>query len=186
MLVIKIPEQEVFDENKDSSSNEKGQFVKVGPWTLQLEHSLISISKWESTWEKPFLAKKEKTSQEWSDYIKCMTVTPNVNPMAYNCLTQDDIAKIMDYINAKMTATTFVNDQDDPSNDVITNEIIYYSMIEIGIPAEFEKWHLNRLLTLIRVCNLKRGKQKKMSKADIIARNKKINDERRKKYNTRG
>lgn len=178
MLNIVVPDQEFFNEETQEFFTLKGQ-------TLQLEHSLVSLSKWESKWNKPFLSKNEKTLKETIDYIKCMTITQNVKPYIYDMLTNENILDINKYIDSPMTATTF-NVQNTPSREIITSEIIYYWMISLNIPLECQKWHLNRLLTLIRVCNLKNAPSKKMSKKEIISRNAALNAARRKKLNTKG
>ena len=180
MLNIKIPATEVFDEIK-------GEFLTVKEQTLQLEHSLISISKWESKWNKPFLSNADKTSEEVIDYIKCMTLSPNISDDVYRCLSQSNIKTINDYIDAPMTATTFSEDKNGKRNrEVITAELIYYWMIALQIPFECQKWHLNRLLTLVRVCNVKNQPPKKMSKRDVMSRNARLNAARRQQLNTKG
>lgn len=178
MLNIVVPDQEFFNEETQEFFTLKGQ-------TLQLEHSLVSLSKWESKWNKPFLSKNEKTSKETIDYIRCMTITQNVKPYIYDMLTNENILDINKYIDSPMTATTF-NVQNTPSREIVTSEIIYYWMISLNIPLECQKWHLNRLLTLIRVCNLKNVPSKKMSKKEIMSRNAALNAARRKKLNTKG
>ena len=180
MLQITIPASEQWDEQKQELINTKEQ-------TLQLEHSLVSLSKWESKWCKPFLAKTEKTYEETLDYIKCMTITQNVNPDVYNNLTRENIEKINEYIAAPMTATFISDDKNGKgSNEVVTSELIYYWMIALQIPSEYQKWHLNRLLTLIKVCNIKNSPPKKRSKREIMSRNAALNAARRQQYNTRG
>lgn len=179
MLTITIPSVEMWDEKRE-------QFVYMQETTLDLEHSLVSLSKWESKWEKPFLSSKDKTEEEVSDYIKCMTLTPNVNPIVYTCLTADNISTIMNYINAPMTATTFNDTSNRPGRETITAELIYYWMIALNIPFECQGWHLNRLLTLIKVCNIKNTPPKKRSKRDIMSRNAALNAARKKQLNTRG
>ena len=156
--------------------------------TLQLEHSLVSLSKWESKWCKPYISKKDKTDEEALDYIKCMTVNRNVDPEVYERLTTENIKQINEYINAPMTATTISDRKGGKvNNEVITAELIYYWMISLQIPVEkFEKWHLNRLITLIRVFDVKNGPQKKMSKREIMSRNAELNAARRQQLNTKG
>lgn len=182
MLSITIPAMEKYDE-----ANNK--FVKVKEQTLSLEHSLVSLSKWESKWHKPFLG-KDKTYEETIDYIKCMTLTQNVDPRVYNDLTQSIVNQIVDYIHDSMTATWFSDDKKTSTgkvhNETITSELIYYWMITLNVPVEFQKWHLNRLLTLIKVCNLKNAPQKKLSKRELIARNRALNNARRQAANSRG
>lgn len=180
MLQITIPATEQFNE-------ETNEFVTTKAQTLQLEHSLISLSKWESKWCKSFIDSKDKTTEETLDYVRCMTLTSNVKPEVYQCLTQQNIADINAYIDAPMTATVFNNMGDKGGQkDVITSELIYYWMIANNIPFECEKWHLNRLITLIRVCNIKNAPPKKMSKRDIMSRNAALNAARRQKMNSRG
>ena len=180
MLTITIPETEEFNEAT-------GEFVYTKAQTLQLEHSLVSISKWESKWCKPFLGKQEKTSEEVIDYIKCMTLNKNISDDVYNCLTQSNITAINEYIGAPMTATYFSNNERGKRNsEQITSELIYYWMIALNIPFECQKWHINRLLTLIRVCNVKNAPPKKMSKREIISRNAALNAARRQQLNTKG
>lgn len=180
MLTITVPGGELYDE-----ANEL--FIEVKPQTLQLEHSLISLSKWESKWHKPFLSKFDKSAEETLDYVRCMTVTPGVDPMVYARLTNENIATINEYIDNPMTATTFSNTQKGGSSgEQVTSEVIYYWMIALTIPFECEKWHLNRLLTLIRVCDAKNKPPKKMSKREIMSRNAALNAARRKKLGTKG
>lgn len=181
MLYVTVPSVELWDEAKE-------EFVKTKEQTLQLEHSLVSISKWEAKWCKVFLSKKEKTYEETIDYIKCMTITQNVSPDTYKYLSKDNIEQINDYISAPMTATWFSEDKSGSrsSSEQVTSELIYYWMIAFNIPFECQKWHLNRLLTLIRVCNIKNKPAKKMSKSDIMRRNASLNAARRKQLNTNG
>lgn len=180
MLIITVPGTEMFDEAKQ-------EFVTEGDVTLKLEHSLVSLSKWESLYEKPFLGKNEKTTGEVLDYIKFMTITPNVSPEVYQNLSEGNITEINTYIDAKMSATWFNDPPGAPaSRDVITAELIYYWMITFQIPFECERWHLNRLFTLIRVCNIKQAKPKKMSRAEMVARNRELNAQRRAQLGTKG
>lgn len=180
MLQITIPGIELWDESREIFTQTKEQ-------TLQLEHSLVSLSKWESKWGKAFLSKQEKTYEETIDYIKCMTITQNVDPNVYNHLSKSIIDKITEYIEAPMTATYFSKEQSSGnSREQVTSELIYYWMIALNIPFECQKWHLNRLLTLIRVCNIKNQPPKKMSKRAIMSRNAALNAARKKQLNTRG
>lgn len=181
MLRLVVPiSPEGWDEKKE-------EFVEAKTQVLQLEHSLISLSKWESKWCKPFLSNGQKTEEEIMDYIKNMTLTPNVDPDVYLHLSAENYREIDAYINAPMTATTFYEDKNSKrSRDIITAELIYYWMIALNIPFECQKWHLNRLLTLVRVCNLKNAPPKKMSKRDIMSRNAQLNAARRKQFNTKG
>lgn len=181
MLQITIPSTELWDENKQ-------EFVTIKEQVLQLEHSLVSVSKWEAKWCKVFLSKKEKTYEETIDYIKCMTITQNVNPDVYKYLTKENIDKINEYILAPMTATWFSDEKGGTSGsrEQITSELIYYWMLSFNIPFECQKWHLNRLLTLIRVCSIKNKDPKKMSRREIMSRNAALNAARKKQLNTRG
>lgn len=180
MLVITIPATELFDDKTQ-------EFISTPEKTIQLEHSLVSLSKWESKWNKPFLSKEQKTVAETIDYIKCMTITQNVDPTIYNSLSNKNIEEINKYIDAPMTATTFSNsNQTSKSREIVTSELIYYWMIALNIPMECQKWHLNRLLTLIRVCNIKNTPPKKMSRREIMSRNSALNAARRKQLNSSG
>ena len=180
MLRIIVPSTEMWDE-----VNEK--FVDSKEHVLQLEHSLVSLSKWESKWCKPFLSKENKTFEETIDYIRCMTINQNIPDEVYNCLTGENIREINEYISAPMTATRFSNDVTGKgSREQITSELIYYWMIALNIPFECQKWHINRLLTLIRVCNIKNHPSKKMSRREIMNRNTALNAARRKKLRTNG
>ena len=181
MLTIFVPAKEVWDEKSE-------QFITTNACTLQLEHSLVSLSRWEAKWCKAFLSEfVEKTDEEAIDYIRCMTIN-HVTSDVYYALSSDDIQKIADYINAPMTATTFSDQQKyGPRNrDVVTSELIYYWMVALQIPFECQKWHLNRLLTLIQVCNIKNQPPKKMKRADILSRNASLNAARRAKLGTKG
>lgn len=180
MLYIEVPlENEKWDDNKQ-------EFIEPKKQILQLEHSLVSLSKWESKWCKPFLS-SNKTDDEILDYIKCMTVTPNVNPLVYNYLTGINIQEIVDYINSPMTAATFPKDNKTKSSrEIVTADLIYYWMISLQIPFECQKWHLNRLLALIRVCDIKNSPPKKRSRSEIAAEYARINAARRKQYKTKG
>lgn len=180
MLQITIPAVEMWDERTE-------EFVYPKEQTIQLEHSLLSLSKWESKWGKPFLSKNKLTDEETLDYIRCMTLNHNVPPDTYARLTKENIDQIVDYIGAPMTATTFREDPNAKKNrEIITAELIYYWMIAAGIPNEYEKWHLNRLITLIRVCGIKNAPPKKMSTSEIMRRNAALNASRLAKHNTRG
>ena len=179
MLQLTIPANEVWDE-------EKQEFVYIKEQTLRLEHSLVSLSKWESKWCKSFFAREDKTYEETIDYIKCMTLNQHIDPDVYRYLTNQNIKDINEYIAAPMTATTFSDNRRGGPREQITSELIYYWMIALNIPFECQKWHLNRLLTLIRVCNIKNQPPKKMSKNEIRSRNAALNAARRKRLNSKG
>ncbi len=156
--------------------------------TLSLEHSLVSVSKWEAKWHRSYINKGPKTTEELADYVRCMTLTQNVDPNVYTALSTMPqlLGKVSAYINESMTATTFPKNNKPPNREIITSEIIYYWMVSYNIPFECQKWHLDRLLTLIHVCNVKNGPQRKMSHREIIERNRSLNAARRKRLNTRG
>ena len=180
MLPITIPATEQWDERTE-------QFVYTKEQTIQLEHSLVSLSKWESKWCKPFLFTPNKTDEEVMDYIRCMTITQNVDPNTYNCLTDEHIRAIDEYIRAPMTATTFKEDKSAKRNqEIVTAEIIYYWMSALQIPFECRKWHLNRLLTQIRVHSIKNAPPSKMSKRETISQYAAMNAARKKQLNTKG
>ena len=180
MLIINTEETELF--------NDDGlEFTKIKPHTLQLEHSLISVHKWEARWHKPFMGKDNKSDEEVIDYIRCMTMSSNVDPNVYGVLGKNNIEKIREYIDDSMTATWFSEKSNKShAEEVITAELLYYSMIALQIPFECRKWHLNQLITLIRVCNDKNTPSKKMSKRDILARNAALNAKRRAALNSKG
>ena len=189
MLRIKVKGVESWDYQNETFI--KPPFDEV---TLVLEHSLISLSKWESKWKKPFLNNKKDahTPEETMDYIKCMTVNTNVNPEVYNYLTEENIKAIEEYVADPMTATT-INNRDPNAiagrgrkQEIITSEIIYYWMFTFNIPMECEQWHLNRLLTLINVISIENAPKKKMSRQQLAAQNKLLNQQRRAKLGTRG
>lgn len=181
MLRIQIPEQEFYDESSE-------EFIKVKAQTLVMEHSLISLSKWEAKWKKPYLSDDPKSKEEIYDYFRCMTVGAVPEDYVYRALSADNIKEIADYINDPMTATTIYEFDKKPHNkSIVTSELIYYWMIAQNIPPEYEKWHLNRLLMLIKVCSIKNNpKQRKMSRQEIARQNRAINAARRKKYGTKG
>lgn len=188
MLNIVIPGVEYFDEKQNC-------FVEVKTTKLQLEHSLFSIEKWEAKWHKPFYNwSEEKTEEERIDYIRCMTITQNVDPKIYHLIPNQVKKQIEEYMNDPMTATWFRKEEGKPRNrEVITSEIIYWWMFAQGIPLECQKWHINRLLTQIRVCSEKNkessdpksGKRKRMSRKSLADR-KSLNQSRKSELNSRG
>lgn len=179
MLEITIPAGEMFDETTS-------EFIECPGKTIKLEHSLVSVSKWEAKHHKPFLKREEKSSEEVLDYIKCMTVTQNVDDKVYAFLSSENLKTIMSYIENPMTATKVPNVGGGPSRETVTSELIYYWMTAYNIPSEYQKWHLNRLMALIEICAFKNAPQKKMSKSQILSRNRSLNAARRAKYNTKG
>lgn len=181
MLKLEVPGGEWYNEKTEQFETTKSQI-------LLLEHSLLSISKWESKWHKPFLSTSEKTFNESMDYVRCMTINKDVDPLIYETLTSDLYAKINSYIDDKMTATWFSKPPGNgrASREIITAEIIYYWMVTLGIPFECEKWHLNRLLTLIQVCNEKNAPAQKMGRKEQMAQQRALNAARRSRMRSRG
>lgn len=179
MISIDVVLEESFDDETQT-------FIVTESRTIKLEHSLVSLSAWESKWEKPFLGDSKKTVKETIDYIRCMLLG-DVDDDILDSLSQKNIDDISDYINSKRTATYIDSgDSKGPSREIITSEVIYHWMISHNIPFECQHWHLNRLMTLIQVCNIKNQPEKKMSKSEIMRRNKELNDARKAKLNTKG
>lgn len=180
MLQVTVPEQELFDE-------ETNRFTYIKEAKLNLEHSLISVSKWESKWHKPFLTEEYKTNEEIIDYIRCMTVNTAVNPNVYKGITNKIISQVNEYIQDSMTATWFSDDPNTPkSKKIITSEVIYGWMVGFNIPFECEKWHINRLITLIRVCEINNSPKKTMPMAKNIEDRRSLNEKRKREMNTKG
>lgn len=180
MHVVHIPAVELFNE-------ETNEFITYNPVDITIEHSLISISKWEAKWHKPFISRNDLTREETIDYIRFMTLTQNVNPDIYNYIPDSELQKIKDYMEDPMTATKFNDDPVGTGKPVsktrfTTSEEIYFDMIEFNIPQEYAKWHINRLMTLIRFCGEKKKPPKKMSSKDRSS----LNKARRAKYHSRG
>lgn len=181
MLKLYLPKREMFNE-------ETNEFVYDGKdITLTLEHSLVSVSRWESKWKEPFLSSKGMSLAQSLDYIKCMTITQNVDPDVYRRITDVEMQQVNEYMNDPMTATTFSKEPPGKANkEIITSEIIYYWMFKLGIPLECQKWHFNRLMTLIKVCSIKEAPPKKMSKNEIFNQNRMLNQARRKALHSKG
>jgi len=167
-------------------NKETEEFFTLPETKIVIEHSLVSISKWESKWHKPYLSKEQKTSEQVLHYIKCMTITQNVNDSIYLAMPSSAINEIVEYIEDPATAT-IINDPKDNKlhNEIITSELVYYWMFKLGIPKECEKWHFNRLLTLIRVYGAK-DNPKKMSKNEILNQNRSLNKLRRSQFKSKG
>lgn len=179
MLTIIVPGVDLFDETVK-------EFKTSEDFTLDLEHSLASLSKWEQTFEKPFLGKAPKTTAEVVGYVKCMTLTQGVPAEVYVRLSPENFEAVNTYINLPMTATWFSEDKRPPSREIITSELIYYWLIALQIPLECETWHLNRLFTLIKVVGLKNQTGKKMSKSQVLRQQHDLNEQRRAELGTRG
>lgn len=180
MLTIHVPSAKFWDEEKEV-------FIRTKDTTLKMEHSLISISKWEAKWHIPFY-ETEKTAEQVMSYLQCMTLNQDVDPLVYGALTVEQVNEINAYISDSMTATKIYSEDDKPgtNNQKITSELIYYWMIKFGIPESFEKWHLNRLLMLIRVISEEEKPKKKLSQRELMARHKAINAKRRAERKSRG
>lgn len=180
MLKIYVPSKDLFD-------NRTGEFIYVTGGDVTLEHSLFSIAQWESKWKKPFLTPRQPlTPEESVDYVRCMVVDGTADWGAYNFITDETMRQIQEYINDPMTATTFGKTNDPPNREIITAEILYWQMTVLGIPIEFEKRHLNQLLTLIKVCSIKNSPKKKMSRKEIYKRNRELNAARKRQLHTKG
>lgn len=178
-LELVIPENEYY--NRDTR-----EFISIPEQHLRLKHSLVSISKWEAKWKIPFLSKQPKTREQSLDYIKIMTITQNVNPLVYEFLPDNIMGKIQQYIDDPMTATVIKTQSKPGGQKVITSEVIYSWMVSYNISKEYEKWHLNRLLTLIQILNIENSPKKKMGKNSVYQRNQALNDARRAKAHSRG
>lgn len=185
MLTLNIKEKESFNDKTN-------EFEHYNACSLCLEHSLVSLSKWESKWHKSFLNTEKKTNEELIDYIKCMTLTQNVDPRIYSILSIDNINEINSYISNPMTATTFQENIPEGAKtnkkEIITSEVIYFWMVSYQIPFECQKWHLNRLLTLIKICSIKNsnGKDDKRSKKSVLSSYKALNMARKQALHSRG
>lgn len=180
MLELKVEGMEFFNDDTQ-------EFYTVAPVTLRLEHSLVSVSKWESKWKIPFLSARDLSIEQSRDYIKCMTINQHVDPLVYASLTNSHMEAVNNYIKEERTATTFNERQVGPPNrQVITSELIYFWMAQYNIPFECQKWHLSRLLTLIRIASIKNAPDKKMSKRAVMSKNASLNAARRKAMHTKG
>lgn len=186
MITITIPEREIFIDEEDGSTS----LVRIPGTKLQLEHSLISLRKWESIWHKAFLSKRDKTLEEIISYIKCMTINVVTDERVYEFLPRDAVNKIINYLEDPYSATTFRDPEkligaQKNSKEIVTAETIYWWLIALNIPVEFQKWNLNQLLTLIKFVNAKNN-PKKMNKADTAKMYAELNRQRRSQWNTKG
>lgn len=186
MLVLSIPARELYDSVRD-------EIIRIPAHTLELEHSLVSISKWESKWKKPFFSSDQKTREQLIDYIRCMTIRPSGLPrLIYAMLNQEELKQIDDYINDSMTATWFTTPKDKEGvakpkrQRAITSELIYSWMAMLNIDWSCEKWHINRLFVLIQCIEEQQKPPTKMSAGEIRTRNASLNAMRRKKFNSKG
>jgi len=180
MLKIIVPGGEYFNEVDQV-------FIDVDDFELELEHSLISLSKWESKYEKPFLGFDTKTPEEVMGYVDAMILNPIYPDDVLTRFTEENLDEINKYIESKQSATTFGQmPERRGTGETITSELIYYWMVAFQIPFECEYWHLNRLFALIRVCNIKNAPAKKMSSSEIAARNRELNARRKAQFNTKG
>src|SRR5215203_1320998 len=180
MLRILVRGEEFFNEEDET-------FISVGDVTLDLEHSLISLSKWESIHQKPFLGVEKKTSEEILSYVKAMVLNDVDFDALVPLFSQENFNDINSYIESKQSATTFGVMPERPGRgEVITSELIYYWMVAFNVPFECETWHLNRLFALIRICNIKNSKPRRMSKHELASRNRDLNMQRRNQLNTPG
>ena len=178
-LPITIPAQEAWDEAKE-------EFVQIKETKLLLEHSLLSVSKWEEKWHKPFLSKDKKTPEELLDYIRCMTISSNIDPEVYKYLTPQNIREVNAYIEDPATATWFSDTDKKQNREIVTSEIIYYWITTFRINWKVEKWHLNRLLALIRVMSIKNTPEKERSVAEINKEYHDLNEMRKKRFHSTG
>lgn len=175
---IRINKQELWDSQKE-------EFVYIDEQVLTFNHCLVSLHEWEQKYKKPFM-KSDKTKDEVLDYLRIMCVTKNVDPMIFKCLPDEVIKELNEYINDPMTATTFGKDNTPPNREVVTAELIYYWMIKLNIPVEFQYWHFNSLVTLIRVCSIKENPPKKLSRNQLLSRNRALNEQRLRSMKTTG
>lgn len=181
MLRIEVPEMELFNDKTN-------EFFMIGGVSLQMEHSLVSLSSWESKWHIPLLGKEDKTKEQMLDYVRCMTLTEDVDPITYRYLPNDLFSKIVDYIHDPATATTIHSIQKTVGGkkETITAEIIYYWMVTLGVPGEYETWNLNRLFTLLSVISIKNSPQKKIGRREAAEWRAAENARRRAKYHSKG
>lgn len=194
MFEITIPGEELWDARR-------AEFTSTKAVTLRLEYSLVSLSKWESKWHIPFFDDSmEKTPEQMQDFVRCMTVTQGVDPTVYARLTVENLNAIYRYMEDPMTATWFAGEgrpgekyqngtakrrarrRPPGTGKVLTSEVLYSRMFQAGVSIECERWHLNRLMTLIRVCQEEQAPPRKMSRKDALRQRRELNAARMKKY----
>lgn len=181
-IVVTIPDQEGWD-------SEKEEFINIKGCTIRMKHSLLSISKWEMKWKKPFLKPGyQMTEEETVDYYKCMTITQNVDPGVYEFISPLDKRRIADYISTPLSAYSPVNKKGGGSKKPIVSERLYFWMTAYNIPSSYEKWHLSRLINLLEIAAEENSpdKSKKMPTGEIYRQNHELNQMRRKAMHTRG
>lgn len=182
MLRLIVSGQEFYDEINE-------EFVTFDDVVLELEHSLASLSKWESKFGKPFLSSSDKTDEEVIAYIEFMVLSDNLSKEVYDRISKQNLDEINDYISSEQSATTFSDTSQQRGKgreEIVTSELIYYWMLSYNVPFECENWHLNRLFALLRICNIKNSKQRKMSRSEIAARNRDLNAQRKASLGTSG
>lgn len=179
MLEITIPGGERW-------SDRENRFYYPKETTIRLEHSLVSLSKWEAKWEIPFIGNRNLTYEQNCDYVQCMNMTQNVSSEVFEFIPPETLAEIRQYVDKKMTATTISNTTGRKSRETVTSEVIYCWMTELGIPFECQKWHLNRLITFIQVCQIRKAPQKKYRGSDLLRRNYELNELRKKQWGSNG
>lgn len=181
-MPLHFPKAAFWDDKKE-------EYIYTKETTIVVEHSLVSLSRWESKWKKAFLTKKDKSVGELADYVRCMTITQNVDPLIYMSMTTEMIDSIVKYIDDPMTATHFSRmvDEQPTRSEVVTSELIYYWMVKFGIPFNpCQKWHLNRLLALIETCSRKEGGNPKKMDASFLTARSKLNADRRSRLKSKG
>ena len=188
-----VPKREYFD-------NRTQEFITIGeqripPIRLQLEHSLKSIARWEAKWHRSFIGRENLSGEELLDYVKCMTINRQEDPKIYDYLTQEDVLRIIDYMQDQQSAweiSSKKKTKKGKKGGTDTSESIYYAMIQFGVPMECENWHFNRLMALLDYCDCKGGSVSgaggpaKRSQKEIMEMYRAMNEKNRKKYNSRG
>lgn len=187
MFVINLGD-ELFDEETNTFLHPVGK-------KLHLEHSLLSISKWEAEWEIPFL-NTDKTSEQSLSYIKCCVLDDDFDELLLNTLSDKNILDFNAYLSKGMTAKKIIDlrsslsqkrkSRRPASQKALTSEDIYYSMIQFHVWKECEEWPLQRLLSLLQLCSLKSNSTGEMSKSDQAKFYREENARRKAKYHTNG